>query len=68
MSSANTATNADRERGAGPAAPVVPTRLYAGANWSAVRPVRRRLSPDLAVGIAVALACPIAVALAFVGR
>ena len=45
----------------------VPLRQYADARWTTQRPIRRGISPDLAVGIAVALACPIAVAIAFLG-
>lgn len=51
-----------------PTPPVVaPLRQYADARWTALRPARPGISPDLAVGIALALAWPIAVALAFLG-
>lgn len=51
-----------------PTPPVVaPRRQYADVRWTALPPARPGISPDLAVGIALALAWPIAVALAFLG-
>lgn len=46
---------------------VTPVREFADARWTAGRPARASISPDLAVGIALALAWPIALALAFIG-